>query len=62
MLVLVGLWCLAGEARRLIANGGLYLNGVRMDDVAYVVQASDVLNGNFVLRSGRKRHVVVSVS
>ena len=51
----------AGEARRLVANGGLYLNGLRVDSVDQPLRSSDVLGGNLVLRSGRKRHVVVTV-
>ncbi len=51
----------SGECRRLVANGGLYLNGVRVDNIAYIVREEDVLGGSFVVRSGRKRHVVVTV-
>lgn len=51
-----------GEARRLIQNGGCYLNNRRVDAVDAVVQGQDLIDGALlVLRSGRKRYQLVKV-
>lgn len=45
----------AGEARRAISQGGLYLNNVKVDDADAKLSADDLLNGGFaVLRRGKK--------
>ena len=52
-----------GEARRLIQSGGLYLNNVRVAAPEATVAASDVIDGRLlVLRSGKKRYLVVRVA
>jgi tyrosyl-tRNA synthetase len=51
-----------GEARRLIAGGGLYLNNVKVADVAAVVESSDIVDDRvLVLRSGKKTFHLVRV-
>ncbi len=51
-----------GEARRAIAEGGVYLNNQRAGDASQVVSASDLLEGRFlVLRRGRKTYHLVKV-
>jgi tyrosyl-tRNA synthetase len=57
-----GLCASRGEARRLIAGGGLYLNHCRVADPEAVVASGDIIEGRLlVLRSGKKRHVLVRV-
>jgi tyrosyl-tRNA synthetase len=51
------------EARRLIQNGGLYINNQRIEDVNAVIGADMLIDGRLVvLRSGRKRYQLVCVS
>ena len=52
----------AGEARRLVQQGGLYLNGVRVDDSRRAVTVNDLIDGRlFVLRRGAKDHRLMRV-
>jgi tyrosyl-tRNA synthetase len=51
-----------GAARRLIQEGGLYLNNNRVADVESVVEEGDVIGGQLVvLRQGKKRFHLVRV-
>jgi tyrosyl-tRNA synthetase len=51
-----------GEARRLVANRGLYLNNRRVEDVAATVTDADMIEGRIlVLRSGKKSYHLVKV-
>jgi tyrosyl-tRNA synthetase len=51
-----------GEARRSIAEGGVYLNNRRIADAARAVTWEDVLEGKFlVLRKGKKNYHLVKV-
>nr|WP_089024681.1 tyrosine--tRNA ligase [Boudabousia liubingyangii] len=44
-----------GAARRTVASGGAYLNGVKVEDEEQTISESDLLPGNLVLfRKGRK--------
>ena len=52
----VGLTPSSSEARRLIRQGGLYLNGMRIEDETAVVKPSDFENGGILLRAGKKRY------
>ena len=45
-----------GEARRLIQQGGLTLNDVRVTDEYYVLQESDFPNGTALVKKGKKKH------
>ncbi len=55
LLVATGLAASKGAARRTVAEGGAYLNNVRVEDPAAVPVAADRLGGRFlVLRRGRK--------
>ena len=57
-----GLCSSKGEARRLIAAGGLYLNNVRVTEAGAAVDASRVIDGRMlVLRSGKKSFRLVRV-
>jgi tyrosyl-tRNA synthetase len=48
-----------GEARRLIAQGGVRLNDVAVGDIAVQVTPADLRDGAAKLSLGRKRHVLV---
>ena len=51
-----------GEARRLIAGGGIYVNNVRVGDEPERVSLADAIDGQFlVLRKGKKTYHVVQV-
>ncbi|MCP4745920.1 MAG: tyrosine--tRNA ligase [Desulfobacteraceae bacterium] len=55
LLQRVGLVKTGGEARRLIKQGGAYLNGERFLDYDQVVDESDLVENEIVLRAGKKR-------
>jgi len=49
-----------GEARRLIAGGGLYLNGARIETVDQQVRVADAIGGEvLLLRKGKKGNHIV---
>lgn len=51
-----------GEARRLIAGGGVYLNGERVDAADATVTLDDAIGGEVILlRKGKKAHHLVRV-
>ncbi len=57
-----GLVSSKGEARRLIENGGFYLNNNRVSDARLQVGMSQTIEGKFlVLRKGAKGYVLVKV-
>ncbi len=61
VVVATGLCRSKGEARRLIAGGGLYMNNVRAAAEAEV-SASDIIDGQvLVLRSGKKSFFLVKI-
>ncbi len=45
-----------GEARRLLAQGGVYVNEVRIDNPSYCLGETDLQNGEILLRVGKKRY------
>ena len=45
-----------GEARRLQAQGGVYVNNQRIDDPELCLEESDLKNGEILLRVGKKRY------
>ena len=45
-----------GEARRLQAQGGVYVNDQRIDDPDSCLEESDLQNGEILLRAGKKRY------
>jgi tyrosyl-tRNA synthetase len=62
LLVETGLAKSKGEARRTIAEGGAYLNNVRVDDPEAEPQQSDLIDGSWlVLRRGKKQFAGVEV-
>ncbi|MFT3828840.1 MAG: tyrosine--tRNA ligase [Opitutaceae bacterium] len=61
-LVLAGLAQSKGQARKDIEAGGVYLNNVRVTDVARGVTVNDLLFGKHVLlRKGKRTYAVLSV-
>ncbi len=59
LLAAAGLVASKGEARRLIAQGGIRLNDVAVGDPQQAVTAADLRDGAAKLSLGRKRHVLV---
>jgi tyrosyl-tRNA synthetase len=51
----VGLSKSGGEARRLIKQGGAYVNGQRIESFEQVINANDIKDLEIVLRAGKKR-------
>jgi tyrosyl-tRNA synthetase len=58
----VGLANSGGAARRLISQGGAYINGNRVEAVDYTVTVADVQEGAIMLRSGKKKYHKLIVS
>ena len=52
----VGLTKSGGASRKLIEQGGAYLNEVRLNRFDYMVRIDDFTNGEIVLRAGKKRY------
>lgn len=51
-----------GDARRSVQGGGVYVNGVRVDDVAARLSPDDAIEGRFVvLRKGRRSHHLLEI-
>jgi len=46
-----------GEARRLIAQGGGYVNGRRLDAADEMITAGELADGGLMLRAGKKKYV-----
>ena len=58
----VGLTSSRGDARRGVEQGGVYLNGERIQDVGFRVTGKHTLHGGFiVLRRGKKNYCLVRV-
>lgn len=52
-----------GEARRLIANGGLYLNNEKVKDENYVLKNEDLISKKFLLLGlGKKKKIVIKIN
>ncbi len=52
----VGLSKSKGEARRLITQGGAYVNEARVESIETKVAEADFVDGEIVLRAGKKRY------
>ncbi len=60
LLAEAGLVKSKGEARRLIAAGGAYVNNVRVTDAGQTVSTAQLIGGEFVvLRAGKKQYHLV---
>ncbi|MDR2833049.1 MAG: tyrosine--tRNA ligase [Streptococcaceae bacterium] len=48
------------QAREDVANGAIYINGVRQDDLAYVLNDEDKIDGSFtIIRRGKKKNFLI---
>ncbi len=56
LLVRAGLASSRSEARRLISQGGAYLNERQWTDMDRPVAAADLSDGQLIVRAGKKRH------
>ena len=62
MLVETGLCQTRGEARRLIAQGGVYLQEQRVPSFDHPVTASDFEDGQLLIRIGKKKyHLLIMI-
>jgi tyrosyl-tRNA synthetase len=62
LLERTGLATSRGDARRLIAGGGVYVNNVRVNDAARTVSLAEGIEGRFVvLRKGKRNYHLVQV-
>ena len=50
-----------GAARRLIQQGGCYINGERIESVDCQVTADDIKDGEIVLRAGKKKYHTIKI-
>lgn len=48
-----------GEARRLVKNGGVYLNNQKVTDENYAIASSDLIEGKMLLLAAGKKHKVI---
>ena len=56
VLVRGGVFPSKGEARRLIQQGGITLNDVRISDEHYILGVSDFSEGKALVKKGKKKH------
>jgi tyrosyl-tRNA synthetase len=61
VLVATGLVKSKGEGRRLIAQGGAYVNGVVVEDAEARLTLDDCQHGAILLRAGKKRYARIVV-
>ncbi|MDD2390816.1 MAG: tyrosine--tRNA ligase [Desulfobacterales bacterium] len=54
LFAMVGLTASGGASRRLIQQGGAYINGERVESVEYMVNENDIDNLQLLLRAGKK--------
>lgn len=50
-----------GEARRLISQGGGYINGNRIESFDQIIGTKDIQKDSFLLRAGKKRYMRITV-
>lgn len=59
----IGLQPSKGEARRLIRNGGVYINNDKIEDENYVIQTSDLIEDRLLLLAvGKKNKVLIRIA
>lgn len=61
ILVLTGLASSKGEAKRLISQGGVYVNDERVDDFNMEIKEEDFKDGKLMIRKGKKIYHRVSL-
>lgn len=58
----VGLTTSKSEANRLIQNGGAYFNNTKVQDAHFQFQASDLIEGSYlIVSSGKKKRILIIV-
>lgn len=63
LVALAGLAQSKGEARRLVQNGGIYLNNVRVNDVKRAISLNDAIEGQvIIMRKGQKEYRLVKIT
>ncbi|MBW2065776.1 MAG: tyrosine--tRNA ligase [Deltaproteobacteria bacterium] len=58
----VGICKSRGEARRLISQGGGYINNRRIEKFDQIISSKDLVSESILLRGGKKRYLKVTVS
>jgi len=62
LIVAVGLQPSKGEARRLVKNGGVYINNTKIIDENLKVEEADLIDGRLLLiAAGKKNKILVRV-
>jgi tyrosyl-tRNA synthetase len=62
LLAEAGIAASKGEAKRSVEGGGVYVNNVRVDDLARTVSMRDAIEGRFILvRMGKKRYHLIGI-
>jgi tyrosyl-tRNA synthetase len=59
---MVGLSNSVSEARRLIIQGGAYLNEKRLANPNLLITENDFKNGEVILRAGKKKHRRIKIT
>ncbi len=63
LLIMTGLASSKGEGRRLIQQGGLYLENQRVEDFSQIITPQDLTDGKILLRKGKKvYHMVKTIN
>jgi len=63
LIVQVGLQPSKGAVRRLIKNGGVYLNNAKVTDESYVLEKEDLIDDRFlILAVGKKNKLLVKIA
>ena len=57
----VGLASSGSEARRLIEQGGAYVNGQRIESYDYLLTENDIVDLEILLRAGKKRYHKIKI-
>lgn len=58
----IGLQPSKSEARRLIRNGGVYLNNHKIEDENYLIQTSDLIEERLFIGCRQKNKVLIRVA
>jgi tyrosyl-tRNA synthetase len=58
---MVGLASSGSAARRLIEQGGAYVNGERIDAYDYILTDNDIIDTEIILRAGKKRYHKIKI-
>ena len=58
---MVGLTSSGSAARRLVEQGGAYVNGKRMESFDYLLTNSDIIDLEILLRAGKKRYHKIKI-